>query len=121
MDNASLKHQLLIAMPQMDDPNFEHTVTYVVEHGDDGAMGLTLNRPVQISLGDILSDMDIEIEVPPSERHRVVAGGPVQQEAGFVLHSAATRWHASTVLSDGLILTTSRDILEAIALSLIHI
>ena len=74
MDNASLKHQLLIAMPQMDDPNFEHTVTYVVEHGDDGAMGLTLNRPVSLSLLDILVDMDIEVEVPPSEQHQVVAG-----------------------------------------------
>ena len=103
MENTPLKHQLLVAMPQMADPDFEHSVTYIVEHSSEGAMGLTLNRPVQISLGDILSDMDIEIEVPPSERHRVVAGGPVQQEAGFVLHSAATRWHASTVLSDGLI------------------
>lgn len=116
MENSPLKHQLLVAMPQMADPDFEHSVTYIVEHSSEGAMGLTLNRPVQISLGDILSDMDIEIEVPPSERHRVVAGGPIQQEAGFVLHSAATRWHASTVLSDGLILTTSRDILEAIAI-----
>ena len=96
MDNASLKHQLLIAMPQMDDPNFEHTVTYVVEHGDDGAMGLTLNRPVSLSLLDILVDMDIEVEVPPSEQHQVVAGGPIQQDAGFVLHRATAR-HLSLI------------------------
>ncbi|MDX1802750.1 MAG: YqgE/AlgH family protein [Alcanivorax sp.] len=115
MDNSSLKHQLLVAMPHMADPNFEHSVTYIVEHSSEGAMGLTLNRPVQVSLGDILSDMDIEIEVPPSERHRVVAGGPVQQEAGFVLHGADTHWHSSVPLSDGLMLTTSRDVLEAIA------
>lgn len=115
MDNTSLKHQLLVAMPQMADPNFEHSVTYIVEHSSEGAMGLTLNRPVQISLGDILEDMDIEIEVPPSERLRVVAGGPVQQEAGFILHEASTHWESSILLSDGLMLTTSRDILEAIA------
>ncbi|KGD63776.1 alginate biosynthesis regulator AlgH [Alcanivorax nanhaiticus] len=115
MDNTSLKHQLLVAMPQMADPNFEHSVTYIVEHSSEGAMGLTLNRPVQISLGDILMDMDIEIEVPPSERHRVVAGGPVQQEAGFIIHAASTHWDSSIQLSDGLMLTTSRDILEAIA------
>ena len=66
MENTPLKHQLLVAMPQMADPDFEHSVTYIVEHSSEGAMGLTLNRPVQISLGDILSDMDIEIEVPPS-------------------------------------------------------
>ena len=116
MDHNSFKHQLLVAMPQMADPNFEKTVTYLVEHGDDGAMGLTLNRPVQVSLADILSDMDIAIEVPPSEHHRVVAGGPVQQEAGFIIHSADSHWHSSVPLSDGLMLTTSRDILEAIAI-----
>ncbi len=117
MDNASLKHQLLIAMPQMDDPNFEHTVTYVVEHGDDGAMGLTLNRPVSLSLLDILVDMDIEVEVPPSEQHQVVAGGPIQQDAGFVLHRATARhWDSTVTLADGLCLTTSRDIMEAIAI-----
>ncbi|MFC6329574.1 YqgE/AlgH family protein [Alloalcanivorax gelatiniphagus] len=117
MDNASLKHQLLIAMPQMDDPNFEHTVTYMVEHSDEGAMGLTLNRPVSLSLSDILADMDIEVEVPPSEHHQVVAGGPIQQDSGFVLHRSTARlWDSSIQLADGLCLTTSRDIMEAIAL-----
>ncbi|MBF1803300.1 YqgE/AlgH family protein [Alloalcanivorax profundimaris] len=117
MESASLKHQLLIAMPQMDDPNFEHAVTYVVEHGKEGAMGLTLNRPVSLSLNDILADMDIEVEVPPSDHHQVVAGGPIQQDSGFVLHrSTARHWDSSIQLADGLCLTTSRDIMEAIAL-----
>ena len=117
MESASLKHQLLIAMPQMDDPNFEHAVTYVVEHGAEGAMGLTLNRPVSLSLNDILADMDIEVEVPPSDHHQVVAGGPIQQDSGFVLHRSTARlWDSSIQLGDGLCLTTSRDIMEAIAL-----
>lgn len=116
MDNSRFKHQLLVAMPHMADPTFQHSVTYIVEHSDEGAMGLTLNRPVQISLADILSDMDIDIEVPPSEHHLVVAGGPIQQEAGFVVHPAETHWHSSVPLSDNLLLTTSRDVLEAIAL-----
>ena len=117
MESATLKHQLLIAMPQMDDPNFEHAVTYVVEHGKEGAMGLTLNRPVSLSLNDILADMDIEVEVPPSDHHQVVAGGPIQQDSGFVLHrSTARHWDSSIQLADGLCLTTSRDIMEAIAL-----
>ncbi|ASK35873.1 YqgE/AlgH family protein [Alloalcanivorax mobilis] len=117
MDQAQLKHQLLIAMPQMDDPDFEHTVTYLVEHGEEGAMGLTLNRPVALSINDILADMEINVEVPPSEHHQVVAGGPIQQDSGFVLHRAtARRWDSSIALADGLCLTTSRDILEAIAL-----
>lgn len=117
MENVRLKHQLLVAMPQMGDPNFEHTVTYLVEHGDGGAMGLTLNRPVSLSLQDILADMDIAIEVPLSKHHRVVAGGPIQQDSGFVLHRATEQiWDSSVTLSDGLCLTTSRDILEAIAI-----
>lgn len=117
MDDAKLKHQLLIAMPQMDDPNFEHSVTYVVEHSEEGAMGLTVNRPVSLSLNDILADMDIAVEVPPSDHHQVVAGGPIQQDSGFVLHrSTARRWDSSISLADGLCLTTSRDILEAIAI-----
>ena len=88
MDNASLKHQLLIAMPQMDDPNFEHTVTYVVEHGDDGAIGLTLNRPVSLRLLAILVDMDLEVEDPPSEPPPLAAGGTVQHAARFSLPTA---------------------------------
>lgn len=116
MNALTLKHQLLIAMPQMGDPNFEQTVTYVVEHSEEGAMGLTLNRPVTISLADILADMEINIEVPPSASHRVVAGGPVQQEAGFVMHPASTQWQSSLPLGHGLALTTSRDILEALAI-----
>lgn len=117
MDQTQFKHQLLIAMPQMDDPDFEHTVTYLVEHSEEGAMGLTLNRPVALSINDILADMDIAVEVPPSEQHQVVAGGPIQQDSGFVLHrTTARRWHSSITLAGGLCLTTSRDILEAIAL-----
>ena len=102
MDNASLKHQLLIAMPQMDDPNFEHTVTYVVEHGDDGAMGLTLNRPVSLSLLDILVDMDIEVEVPPSEQ--AMMGGPmVVRSSRMAKYFSATRFifFASSSVSTG--------------------
>ncbi|AFT68360.1 UPF0301 protein [Alloalcanivorax dieselolei B5] len=116
MTHNSLKHQFLIAMPQLDDPNFDRTVTYVVEHNPEGAMGLTLNRPAGLSLHDILADMEIEVEVPPSSRHQVVAGGPIQQEAGFVLHRDVERhWQSTLMLADGLCMTTSRDILEAIA------
>ena len=116
MNSDSLKNQFLIAMPQLEDPNFEHSITYIIEHNEDGAMGLTLNRPVNISYDDVLEDLGIECEILIGQRHQVVAGGPVQTEAGFILHPALAAPFTSTVqLSTELWLTTSRDILEAIA------
>lgn len=116
MENESLKNQLLIAMPQMLDPNFEQTLTYIVEHSDEGAMGITINRPVDMRIEDILEDLEIELKVPLGASHQVVSGGPVQPEAGFILHPPTEKvWQSSVPLQDDLWLTTSRDVLEAIA------
>ena len=116
MNSDSLKNQILIAMPQLEDPNFDHSITYILEHNEDGAMGLTLNRPVDISYEDVLEDMDIEATAPIGVRHRIVVGGPVQQEAGFILHPPTDTPYESTVpLLGDLYLTTSRDLLVDIA------
>lgn len=117
MDSDSLKNQILIAMPQLEDPNFDHSITYILEHNEDGAMGLTLNRPVAISYEDVLEDMGIHLTTAIGPRHRVVAGGPVQMEAGFILHPpmAQSDYASTIVLRPDLSLTTSRDILEDIA------
>lgn len=116
MNSDSLKHHFLIAMPQLDDPNFEHTLTYILEHNEAGAMGLTLNRPVDISFDDVLDDLGISSEILLSRQHQVVAGGPVQTDAGFILHPAQEQPFSSSVpLQSDIWLTTSRDILEAIA------
>lgn len=116
MTPDSLKHHLLIAMPQLADPNFHHSVTYLIEHNEDGAMGLTLNRPMDVSLMDIFADLEIECLAPPSGRHQLVAGGPVQPETGFILHPPTEKvWQSSVPVDNDLWLTTSRDILEAIA------
>src|SRR5690606_31175099 len=78
MNSDSLKDQFLIAMPQLDDPNFEHSLTYILEHNEHGAMGLTLNRPVDIRYEDVLEDLGIEPNAPIGPGHQVVAGGPVE-------------------------------------------
>lgn len=115
MSYASLKNQFLIAMPQLADPNFHHSVTWVVEHTADGAMGLTINRPSALALSDILNDLGIE-HGQLSSHHQVVQGGPLRPETGFILHPDTGRdWLSSQVLMEGLRLTTSRDVLEAIA------
>ncbi|NOQ15304.1 MAG: YqgE/AlgH family protein [Methyloprofundus sp.] len=113
---SSFKNQLLIAMPNLKDPNFFHGVTFVCQHNSEGALGLVINHPTPMVLGDILAQMDIVVEDEKIAKLPVFAGGPVQQERGFVLHHTSEElWESTISVSDTLSLTTSRDILKAIA------
>lgn len=114
--SLSLQNQFLVAMPGMSDPTFAHTVTYICEHSAEGAMGLIVNMPLNLSLADIyhqldLSTSDASAEIP------VLAGGPVSVERGFILHpaSAEDQWLSTIKVSDDISLTASRDILAAMA------
>ncbi len=110
-----LKHQFLIAMPHMADPNFAHTLTYIVEHNENGAMGLVINRPQELYLADILEQLRPEEEPSPlSANIPIYIGGPVQTDRGFVLHTNDRTFQA-TIQLDGLSLSTSQDVLFAIA------
>lgn len=113
-ETTSLKHHFLIAMPQMGDPNFAQTVTYICEHNEDGAMGIVINRPIEITLGDILDHLGIVPETDKIKDQPVHFGGPVSLERGFVLHSPQGPWDSTLNLPDDIGLTTSRDILQAI-------
>ncbi|WPP00218.1 YqgE/AlgH family protein [Pseudomonas sp. HR96] len=110
-----LKHQFLIAMPHMADPNFAQTLTYIVEHSAHGAMGLVVNRPQELNLADILEQLRPDID-PPLACHGVpiYIGGPVQTDRGFVLHPSGPTFQATVELG-GLALSTSQDVLFAIA------
>ncbi len=114
----SLENQLLIAMPTLGDPYFNKTVTYICEHNDEGAMGLIINLPVNLSLNELLAQLEDEKEkIEEQNEHtdkleqRVLSGGPVAQERGFVLHSPQSCWSSSLSLSDDIMITTSKDIL----------
>ena len=110
-----LKHQFLIAMPHMADPNFAQTLTYIVEHTANGAMGLVVNRPQELNLADILEQLRPDTEPPAScLRVPIYGGGPVQTDRGFVLHSSECSYQATVELG-GLSLSTSQDVLFAIA------
>lgn len=110
-----LKHQFLIAMPHMSDPNFAHTLTYIVEHNANGAMGLVVNRPQELSLADILEQLRPDEEPSPGCLHvPIYQGGPVQTERGFVLHSQDASYEGTVELQD-VSLSTSQDVLFAIA------
>ena len=115
MKSDRLTNHFLIAMPNLEDPNFSRTVTYICEHNDDGAMGLIINRPLEITLADIFAQMELSSDSSIASLNPVYQGGPVQQELGFVLHHPASRWEATLTITDSLALTTSRDILTAMA------
>ncbi len=112
---STLSNQLLIAMPNLHDPNFEHGVAIICQHGEDGAMGIMVNRLSDYRLGDVLAQMSLRSDLPDVVDAPVLVGGPVQPERGFVLHTPHGAWDSSFRISDSISVTTSRDILEAIA------
>lgn len=113
---ANLTNHFLIAMPGLRDPNFHHTVTFLCEHNDEGAMGIVINRPLDIQLAEVFEHMDIAATDMKANRIPVFMGGPVQTERGFVLHrTSQSLWDSTLQISPEISITTSRDILEAVA------
>lgn len=112
---VSFANQLLIALPTLADPNFSRSVTLICQHDADGAMGIVVNRNSEYTLGDVLQQMRIEGGDEALRASAVLAGGPVHPERGFVLHDGDRGWDSSMPVAANLYVTTSRDILEAIA------
>lgn len=110
-----LEQQFLIAMPGMEDPNFSRGVTLLCQHNEDGALGITVNRVSEYVLEDVLDQLEIECDDPGIASMPVYAGGPVHPERGFVLHSTERQWDATVEVGSDIFVTTSRDVLEAIA------
>ena len=115
MSGTNLTNHFLIAMPALDDPNFAQTVTFVCEHNEDGAMGIVINRPTDLTLGELFDHLEIEPQDPKVAAQNVFLGGPVQRERGFVLHHPEGAWDSSLRISEQISITTSKDILAAIA------
>ena len=108
----SFQNHFLIAMPSLDDPLFKRSVTYICEHNDEGAMGIVINHPLEVKVADLLKQLEIEFDTAsPAANAYVCAGGPVQHDRGFVLHTAKPGYGSSMSLSDELMVTTSKDIL----------
>lgn len=110
-----LTDHLLIAMPALADPDFSRAVTYICEHSDDGALGIIINRPGDLRLADVLSQMNLDASTDEIADRPVYLGGPVNPERGFVLHTGQDEWEASLRVGDDINVTSSRDVLEAIA------
>ncbi len=114
-DDGSLTNQLLIAMPGMADPNFSTTVTLICEHNDDGALGIVINRPLQLNLAGLFKQLDVADNDPAAASCPVLLGGPIGADKGFVLHDSDSIFENSIAVSSDICLTFSRDILDAIA------
>jgi putative transcriptional regulator len=116
-DRINLTNQFLIAMPSMADPTFSGTVVYLCDHSERGALGLVINRPTDIDLKALFTRIDLKLEIEPLLHLPVYFGGPVQTERGFVLHEpVANPYTSSMSVPGGLDMTTSKDVLEAVAL-----
>ena len=130
---AQLTNQFLLAMPGMLDEQFAGSVVYLFEHNAKGAMGLVVNRPTDVNLSTLLDKIELKLEIAPFADQAVYFGGPVQTERGFVLHEppnfsvagakagvdrladSATNYSSSLTVPGGLTMTTSKDVLEAVA------
>lgn len=116
MSNAtSLAEQLLIAMPGLQDDYFARSVCLVCQHDEQGAMGLVLNQDSEFDLGSLFDQLQMPCRDPALRGLPVLSGGPVSPERGFVLHTDGGRWDSSLHLGNGLTVSTSRDILQALA------
>ncbi len=110
-----LQQQLLIAMPAMADPNFSRSVTLMCQHNEEGAIGITINRQSDFTLGELLFQLNISCESQEVSSMMVLEGGPVSPDRGFVLHTPVEGFDSSIKINDDIMVTTSRDILAAIA------
>jgi putative transcriptional regulator len=115
MSTTSLTNHLLIAMPTLADPNFSHTVMLICEHTEKGALGIVLNKPLPMRLSDVLSQMKLAPRDEQIAAQPVLRGGPLHQDRGFVLHRPGGEWDATHKVSELIQVTTSRDVLAAMA------
>ncbi len=116
-ERINFTNQFLIAMPHMSDPAFSGAVVYLCDHSERGALGLIINRPTDIDLESLFNRIDLKLEVGPLLHIPVYFGGPVQTERGFVLHEpvSGNTYNSSMSVEGGLEMTTSKDVLEAVA------
>lgn len=116
MSASSFTNHILVAMPSLRDSSFSHTVTLICEHTPDkGALGIVLNQPLPMTLSDVLSQMKLKPVDEQIGAKPVLRGGPVSTDRGFVLHRPGGQWDSTLKVSDLIQVTTSRDVLAAMA------
>jgi putative transcriptional regulator len=117
VQNVNLTHHFLIAMPAMEDPDFTRSLVYVAEHNDEGALGVVINRPIDLTVEGLFERVDIPLDAKELGDAPVYFGGPVQTDRGFVLHRPVGEWQSSLKVNGDIALTSSKDILQAVGSS----
>ena len=116
MQHFGLKDHFLLAMPHLEDPNFTGSLSYLCDHDENGTMGVIVNRPLELTLEALFEQLELGGEESPHRNAPVYYGGPVHKDRGFILHrGASTRWDSSIQVTEELALTTSMDMLQALA------
>jgi len=114
MQSVDLTHHFLIAMPAMADPYFAKTLTYICEHNEQGALGIVINRRIDLDFQTLFEQIKIPLQAQKLAAAPIHYGGPVQMDRGFVLHRPVGDWQSTLKVADDIGLTTSKDILEAV-------
>ncbi len=115
LENTNFTGHLLIAMPNLTDPYFAKSVTFICAHNQEGAMGIVINRPTDMTYGVLFEKIGLSLQNQSLSSRPVLYGGPVQPERGFVLHQQVGEWDSSITIVDDIAVTTSKDILNAVA------
>jgi putative transcriptional regulator len=114
MPQVDLTNHFLIAMPNMADPYFARSLTFICEHNEQGALGVVVNRPIEMNLATLFERLSLPLASDAMGSEPVFFGGPVHTDRGFVLHEPVGDWQSTLSVHDKLGLTTSKDILEAV-------
>ncbi len=114
MDSVNLTDNFLIAMPTLEDPYFSHALVYICEHNDNGALGIIVNRPIDMNLAGLFDKIDIKLDAENLANLPVYFGGPVQLDRGFVLHRPIGQWQSTLAINSEIGLTSSRDVLASV-------
>ena len=115
MDSINLTNHFLIAMPGMVDPHFSKTLAFICEHTEKGAIGVVVNKPIELTMGNLFEQIDLSLDDDAIRMEPIYFGGPVMVDRGFVLHRPLGAWSSTLKVDAEIGLTTSRDILQAIA------
>jgi len=108
----NFNHQILVALPDMQDQRFKHAIILICEHNENGAMGLVLNHPMSLDTKQVFTELELDL---PVLNQTVLDGGPLNKNCGFVIHKNNQKFNSSINIQDNLTLTTSKDLLEQIA------
>ncbi|MCP4076651.1 MAG: YqgE/AlgH family protein [Gammaproteobacteria bacterium] len=115
MIENNLNNQYLLATPSIKDPLFASSMVYMCDHSKDGSMGMVVNHLADQNLGEVLDQLDINCSTQSIRELPVFIGGPVNLQQGFVLHTPLSKWEKTIQVGPGTCLTSSKDIIEAIA------